>query len=606
MKKIKNKIVLLLVAALLSVTVLPGFAVTAWAAQNVLSEDELGDYLKRCEYESASPSTVSVAYYGSRDYFRQWREDNAPMDYSLNFWEIIAMSSLMMNVDSGIDYRNLDYSGMSAVDLSKCIIEMIADGVNPKTIKVQGKSITELLASYEQDNGAFRGPEDLYDPDAFSQPFPIMALYVTGKKIDKKSIDYLGSLRGNQADYGGYSWDGVDYPGDAWTTCWALICADISGHSLADQSESENFMQTAYDTAVSWIDLDNCAGFISWKVFKKANADPEAENIADYFDVDSLQFMYPGVYDAHYCTKDCARAIGEYYNQESFIDTLRKKYIKLNKGGNQHVSGSVSGYGNPNAEIEAAVCTDSSIAVGGDWVKNPETGKWSLFVDGQMIKGRWVAANNSFAGNKVAWFLFDNNGVMLTGWQQYTGADRITRWYYLNPVSNSWLGACYLNTTTPDGYQVDSNGAWIEPAYDADVIGNDIVNDTGIANGSIDEKKNEAAEKEENRIAVNVSIDGSLGDANGKHIFTADGEVEVKKNASAYDALKAFAKKKGWTVNGSASYISGINGLKEKSNGALSGWIYSVNGQIPGKSIGNYKLSDGDSVELVFVESPVF
>ena len=611
MKRIKSKIVMLLVAALLSVTVLPGFAVTAWADQYVSSDDELRDYLNRCEYESASPSTVSAAYYGSRDYFRKWKEAKAPLNYSSDFWEIIAMSSLRMNVDSGIDYRKLDYSGMSAVDLSKCIFEMIADGVNPETIKVQGKSVTELLASYEQDSGAFRGPGDLYDPNAFSQPFPIMALYVTGKTIDRKAIEYLGSLRGNQADYGRYSYEGVDYPGDAWTTCWALICADISGYSLASQSESENFMQIAYDTAVSWTDLDGCAGFISWEVFKKINADSEVENIAEHFDVSLLQFTYPGVYNAHYCTKDCARAIGEYYNQESFIETLRKKYIELSTADNHPVfhkssSGSGSGYSNPNAEIEAAVCIDSSIAVGGDWVKNPETGKWTLFVDGQMIKGSWAAAKNSYAGNKAAWFLFDNNGDMLTGWQQYTGADRITRWYYLNPVSNDWLGACYLNTTTPDGYPVDSDGAWIEPAYDADVSGDDIVEDTEIENDSFDDKKNESAEKEDNKITVNVSIDGSLGDANGKHLFTADGEVEVKKNASAYAALKAFAKKKGWTVNGSSSYVSGINGLKEKSNGALSGWTYSVNGEIPGKSIGSYKLSDGDSVELVFVEAPVF
>ena len=67
MKRIKIKIVMLLVAALLSVTVLPGFAVTAWADQYVSSDDELEDYLNRCEYASASPSTVSIAYYGSRN-----------------------------------------------------------------------------------------------------------------------------------------------------------------------------------------------------------------------------------------------------------------------------------------------------------------------------------------------------------------------------------------------------------------------------------------------------------------------------------------------------------------------------------------------------------
>lgn len=275
-------------------------------------------------------------------------------------------------------------------------------------------------------------------------------------------------------------------------------------------------------------------------------------------------------------------------------------------------SGSGSARTNPNAEIEAAVCIDSSTAVAGDWIKNPETGKWNFLIDGQLVKGRRAAAKNSYANNKAAWFLFDNNGDMLTGWQQYAGADRISRWYYLNPVSNGWLGACYLNTTTPDGYEVDANGAWIEPANDPDVLGDASSVDGIVGDDSTDVKSEtntkteQETEKEENKITISISIDGSLGDANGNHSFTADGEVEVKKNASAYDALKAFAKKKGWSVNGSSSYVSGINGLKEKSNGPLSGWIYSVNGETPGKSIGSYKLSDGDSVELEFVESPIF
>ena len=36
------------------------------------------------------------------------------------------------------------------------------------------------------------------------------------------------------------------------------------------------------------------------------------------------------------------------------------------------------------------------------------------------------------------------------------------KWYYFNTASDKGtLGAMLANTTTPDGYQVDANGAWI-------------------------------------------------------------------------------------------------------------------------------------------------
>ena len=53
---------------------------------------------------------------------------------------------------------------------------------------------------------------------------------------------------------------------------------------------------------------------------------------------------------------------------------------------------------------------------------------------------------------------YDNTrGRMYTGWHEIDG-----KWYYFNTASDKGtLGAMLANTTTPDGYQVDANGAWI-------------------------------------------------------------------------------------------------------------------------------------------------
>ena len=76
------------------------------------------------------------------------------------------------------------------------------------------------------------------------------------------------------------------------------------------------------------------------------------------------------------------------------------------------------------------------------------------------------------------WYYLDSaTGIMQTGWQEING-----KWYYFAPsttantyeydaVNEKWfyksnsvvrpMGSMYRNETTPDGYRVDANGAWI-------------------------------------------------------------------------------------------------------------------------------------------------
>jgi len=50
-----------------------------------------------------------------------------------------------------------------------------------------------------------------------------------------------------------------------------------------------------------------------------------------------------------------------------------------------------------------------------------------------------------------------NRGYMFTGWHEIGG-----KWYYFSKVNDSSLGAMAYDTTTPDGYKVDKDGAWIQ------------------------------------------------------------------------------------------------------------------------------------------------
>ena len=82
------------------------------------------------------------------------------------------------------------------------------------------------------------------------------------------------------------------------------------------------------------------------------------------------------------------------------------------------------------------------------------------------------------------------------------------------------------------------------------------------------------------------------------------GSVKVKKGATAFDALQAFAQQKGlaltYTGSGATAYVTGINGFNAGPAGTMTGWLYSVNGTEPGSSMGVYTLKDGDSISMTY------
>jgi len=116
---------------------------------------------------------------------------------------------------------------------------------------------------------------------------------------------------------------------------------------------------------------------------------------------------------------------------------------------------------------------------GGKWVKHGSD--YSYYYDnGILALDRWFELEWN---GTIHWYYFDISGNMVTGWFK----DNLGNWYYLNPtnigvygsmvtgwnfIDGKWYyfnekgdgfkGTLFCNTTTPDGYQVDSNGAWIQ------------------------------------------------------------------------------------------------------------------------------------------------
>lgn len=80
-------------------------------------------------------------------------------------------------------------------------------------------------------------------------------------------------------------------------------------------------------------------------------------------------------------------------------------------------------------------------------------------------------------------------------------------------------------------------------------------------------------------------------------------EASLSEDESAFDVLKRELQSRRMHLEFSespAAYIEGICNLYEYDCGELSGWIYRVNGEIPGYSCSEYLLSDGDVVEFLY------
>ena len=130
--------------------------------------------------------------------------------------------------------------------------------------------------------------------------------------------------------------------------------------------------------------------------------------------------------------------------------------------------------GNPAGQVLGA---DRSLS-NGEWVKD-EKGWWYKRKDGSYPKNTW--GYEEYNG-KSYWYYFLDSGYMATGWVDLNGSK-----YYLFPGSDGWMGRmltgwqwidgyCYYlgtdsgnneghlyrNEKTPEGYQVDSEGRWVE------------------------------------------------------------------------------------------------------------------------------------------------
>ena len=204
---------------------------------------------------------------------------------------------------------------------------------------------------------------------------------------------------------------------------------------------------------------------------------PNYDGIGYEFSVSRFVTMPGSTLQTDYC--GIRMTIWNNENPYAKIDCGNICYVKINSTSSNSNS---SDGGNTHTPTGLEICKDNIDS--GIWESVGQ--KWKLKLpDGTYAASRWAFLNDK-------WYLFGTDKYMMTGWQQVDG-----KWYYLNPmgdmasgwledhglwywleqsgemvkgwkqINNLWYyfgadGAMWCNKTTPDGYYVGHDGAWLQ------------------------------------------------------------------------------------------------------------------------------------------------
>lgn len=83
--------------------------------------------------------------------------------------------------------------------------------------------------------------------------------------------------------------------------------------------------------------------------------------------------------------------------------------------------------------------------------------------------------------------------------------------------------------------------------------------------------------------------------------YCSDMEVSWSSGDTAYSVLKKTGAKVSARSTQYGMYVEGINGLFEFDKGGESGWMYSVDGEVPNKSADKCKVGKGAHVQWYYV-----
>jgi hypothetical protein len=191
-----------------------------------------------------------------------------------------------------------------------------------------------------------------------------------------------------------------------------------------------------HELAVSNLEWDEGNGTASWDECEDANK----YEVRLYRGSNAVTSVLTTTYTSY----DFASYIT---NSGDYSFKVRGVYNSSNKGSWEE---SDSWYVSSNEAEEISSASSSGVSGPGSstgtgaWLKD-STGWWYCNADRSYTVSNWQYIDD-------CWYYFNQSGYMVTGWVNWN-----SKWYYCGES-----GAMLTSTTTPDGYNVGSGGAWIQ------------------------------------------------------------------------------------------------------------------------------------------------
>ena len=202
-----------------------------------------------------------------------------------------------------------------------------------------------------------------------------------------------------------------------------------------------------YDLEINDLNWDEDDGTAYWE----EPEDAERYEVRLYCDGDAVTSVKTTTDDSYDFSSEFTGS-GDYYFR------VRAVYNSSNKGSWEEsdvlsVSSSEARDIRENGGSSSSYYSSGSSSGGPGVTQNASTGAWLL----DSVGWWYCNPDKTYPVNQWQyidnyWYYFNESGYMVTGWVYWNN-----KWYY---CSDS--GAMLANTTTPDGYYVGADGAWIQ------------------------------------------------------------------------------------------------------------------------------------------------
>jgi len=301
----------------------------------------------------ATPSEAD-AVEAMTDYFVSVGCKNTSEKDVSSFWNMLALASLGEQTSTETDYSKVNFIKLNVQVISKYMIAMFNDGVDPYqyTVTPEGESPVNLVAYLKScmgTDGGFGNPAISEKAAYNKQSFVILALWLAGETVDQKAADWFAAGQDANGILGPAAFKSPD------ATAWAITYCDLAGINFPKKAEALTYMSSHLYTKD---DSNAFACYMDYLVNAGDALDSDEEHLlAHYFDrllsADGSKWMYGFRWQENTASKktfnltstqQCTVALGEYALGKSVYETIKENKAIVKEPGAQ------PGSNNPPAE----------------------------------------------------------------------------------------------------------------------------------------------------------------------------------------------------------------------------------------------------------------